>query len=93
MGVFECIFLNRELHVQRLMRGHERQRCGGSVPEEVRVRKMTHALVCILCICGVELCQTHLRDISLELPAQLHQVLVGMFTLLLSTRQLRCYRI
>lgn len=36
---------------------------------------------------------THLRDISLELPAQLHQVLVGMFTLLLSTRQLRCYRV
>lgn len=43
--------------------------------------------------CKVGGCQTHLRDISLELSAQLYQVLVGMFTLLLSTRQFRRCRV
>lgn len=40
-------------------------------------------------VCG----RTDLGDISLELPAQLQQVLVGMFALLLPTGQLRRYRV
>lgn len=37
--------------------------------------------------------QTHLGDISPEVPAQLQQVLVGMFALLLPTSQLRRHRV
>lgn len=67
------------------MRGRRRQ----SAPAEVRMRRTTYTVERMV----VVVVKTHLRDISLELPAQLHQVLVGMFALLLSTRQLRCYRV
>lgn len=62
------------------MRGRRRQ----SAKVRTRKRTLERRLV---------VGKTHLRDISLELPAQLHQVLVGMFALLLSTGQLRCYRV
>lgn len=55
-------------------------------PAKVRTREMTVGRMLVVV-------ETHLRDISLELPAQLHQVLVGMFALLLSASQLRRYRV